>query len=408
MVRKILLVVLCLLVAQVPGAGVALAQEKRSPSILEFFGIRPAKPKVTVKKPSGPKAKAAPASKKRTPARKKPNPTSQPRQSGSSDAARALGADGVVEGGSEIAEKSADAKPVLVIGDFMADGVSEGLEDAFKMETGVVAISHANGSSGFVRDDYFNWPQQAGAIIGETRPAAIVVMIGTNDRQPMLVNGVREAVLSPVWTAEYERRVKAFAEALKFSGIPVIWIGMPPFKQNSMSADMLALNDIYRKSAEAISGRYVDIWEGFLDEQGTFSINGFDYNGQPARLRASDGINLTFAGKRKIAFFAEKPVREALGALGTPNVLAPAMQFDPFNLPGPRKPSAKEFLVITRTQPVSLFDPVFDGASELLGANLPKPDAIGSPANSLYRDGAWPATVPGRIDERSIAAQPRG
>ena len=41
--------------------------------------------------------------------------------------------------------------------------------------------------------------------------------------------------------------------------------------------------------------------------------NGPDINGQPARLRAADGINLARPGKRKVAFYAEKPLYKLLG-----------------------------------------------------------------------------------------------
>ena len=81
-------------------------------------------------------------------------------------------------------------------------------------------------------------------------------MIGTNDRQQMMVNNVREAIQSPAWSAEYERRVSAFADAAKASGVPFVWVGVPPFKQQSMSAGILAFNDLYRKKPKAISGQF--------------------------------------------------------------------------------------------------------------------------------------------------------
>ena len=40
----------------------------------------------------------------------------------------------------------------------------------------------------------------------------------------------------------------------------------------------------------------MDIWDGFVDENGAYVSTGPDINGQPARLRAGDGINLTKAG----------------------------------------------------------------------------------------------------------------
>lgn len=44
------------------------------------------------------------------------------------------------------------------------------------------------------------------------------------------------------------------------------------------------------------------MWDGFVDEGGKFVITGYDMNGQQARLREADGIGMTQAGKRKLAF----------------------------------------------------------------------------------------------------------
>ena len=95
---------------------------------------------------------------------------------------------------------------------------------------------------------------------------------------------------------------------------------------------MLAFNDIYRKAAEGAGAEFVDIWDGFVDENGAYVSTGPDINGQPVRLRAGDGINLSKAGKRKVAFYAEKPLNKLLGEIAMPGVAA----FAPAKLPGQR------------------------------------------------------------------------
>ncbi len=394
----VILTFVALLVSAVGSS--ALAQETKSPSILEFLGFKPLKPKV-VQKRSSQKASLQKKGKLKKPTlgRKKAISKTKPAEQ---NRPLAPVAPSDIAGLPAIPEKIPDAKVILVVGDFMADGVSEGIEQAFEGDAGVVVVSKANGSSGFVRDDFYNWSQEIAGIVAETKPSVITVMIGTNDRQPLRLNGEKAVVRSPEWTSEYERRVSAFADAVKATGIPLVWIGMPPFKQQNMSADMLAFNDIYRKNAERVSGKFVDIWDGFLDEQGVFSINGSDYIGQSARLRASDGINLTFPGKRKTAFFAEKPIRAALGDVGVANSSA----FNPFNLPGPKPLATTKPLVITHIAPVSLFDPAFDGDSELLGGNGVTTSAgtVKSAAQSLYVDGIAPKPVAGRVDQVNNAA----
>ncbi|TGQ76997.1 DUF459 domain-containing protein, partial [Mesorhizobium sp. M2D.F.Ca.ET.206.01.1.1] len=95
-------------------------------------------------------------------------------------------------------------------------------------------------------------------------------------------------------------------------------------------------------------------------------------NGQPVRLRADDGINVSKAGKRKLAFYTEKSLVKILG-LAAPGSVAPtaAPAGAPVEAPG----SAAAPIVIDRTQPMLLSDPALDGGTELLGAApLPKAD----------------------------------
>jgi hypothetical protein len=298
--------------------------------------------------------------------------------------------------------KRENAGAVLVVGDFLAAGLAESLTNVFADAPNVRIVDHTNGSSGFVRDDFYDWPEQIGTILDAETPSVVVVMIGSNDRQKMTVDGRSESVRSEAWTKEYEARIEAFTTAISESDIPLIWVGMPAFKSNSMSSDMLAFNDIYRRAAEKANGVFVDIWDGFVDEGGSFVTTGPDINGQPVQLRARDGINLTRDGKRKVAFYAEKPLNRILGDAVSPETgsleedALPAFSADPRETP-----------TIERTLPISLNDPELDGGTELLGAT-PKPERNGqrSPADRLAVEGLAPAAKPGRADDFTWQREP--
>ena len=298
-------------------------------------------------------------------------------------------------------EKLENARAVLVVGDFMAGGLAEGLQDAYAQSPGVRVEARANGSSGFVRDDFYDWPGQIGGLIEEVKPAVVVVMLGANDRQQLAVNGNRERVRSDAWTAEYAARVGRLAAAVKQARVPLLWVGMPSFKPSGMTADMLAFNDIYRAAAEQAGGEFVDIWEGFVDDNGAFTPVGPDMNGQRVRLRGSDGINLTAAGKRKVAFYVERPLNKLLGSAAAPGIASLG--------PGGAGPAAGTGMLepaeIDRTQPISLADPALDGGAALLGADDPAAGdrKLGTPVEKLVQEGLAPAGKPGRADDFSIA-----
>jgi hypothetical protein len=301
--------------------------------------------------------------------------------------------------------KADEARVVLVIGDFLASGLAEGLTTVFDSNATVRVVEKSRGASGIVRDDHYNWPAEIGALIDEQKPAVVVVMIGSNDRQEMRVAGEREPKRSEKWTAEYEKRVERLAKAVADRRIPLVWVGMPSFRQASASSDMLAFNDIYRAATEASGGAFVDIWDGFVDENGAYVTTGPDINGNPVRLRSGEnGINLTKAGKRKVAFYAEKPLERILGSAKPPVIGA----LGPNGLPAPTKGAPLLPTDIDRTNPIALTDPELDGGVELLGASFsPGGDKVATPAEKLTRQGVASPPITGRADDFGDGVAPK-
>ncbi|MER9727560.1 DUF459 domain-containing protein [Mesorhizobium sp. M0217] len=303
-----------------------------------------------------------------------------------------------VEPSAPIVEKTPDAHVVLVIGDFMANGLAEGLETAFADNANVRIVERVNGSSGFVRDDVYNWPEQVKSLVETEKPSVVVVMLGSNDRQQMRVNDVREQPRSENWTKEYERRTEALGKALAATKVPYLWVGMPAFKTPKMTSDMLAFNDIYHSAAEKNGGEFVDVWDGFVDENGAFVSTGPDINGQAVRLRSDDGINVSKAGKRKLAFYTEKPLAKILGLAAPGSVVTAAA---PAGAPveAPSLPAAP--IVVDRTVPMLLNDPALDGGTELLGAAAAPKANPDLPGEKLILEGKAPEASPGRADDFS-------
>jgi hypothetical protein len=294
----------------------------------------------------------------------------------------------------EIVEKQANAKKVLVVGDFIAGSLSDGLQTAFADMPGIVVENRSEGSSGLVRDDYFDWPNMLSVYADDVKPALIVVSLGANDRQQMKIGATREKYRTDAWTAEYTSRVAGFAALARSRNIPLLWVGMPSFQSPAMTTDMVTLNGIFRAEAEKAGGQFIDIWDGFVDEQGRFVTTGSDINGQQVRLRGSDGINLTPAGKRKLAFYVEKDIRRLLGESAAAGSDIP-------------DPSGMKDLVVTaptsetivKTQPISLVDPELDGAGALLDASSLPASNGRSARDLLVEKGEAPPAPPGRVDD---------
>jgi hypothetical protein len=288
-------------------------------------------------------------------------------------------------------QKLANAQKILVVGDFLAGGLGDGLTTAFEESPGVVVETRSNISSGLVRDDYYDWPHQLLQFMDEVKPAIVVVMIGANDRQQMAIGGSKEKFRTDAWFAEYQRRVLSFGKEVTDRKIPLLWVGLPAFVSDSMTADAVQMNQLYRKQVESVGGEFVDIWDGFVDENGNFIVTGSDVNGQQVRLRSADGINLTPAGRRKLAFYVEKPVRRILGTQASPDLV----RLDPGSLVGLALPANP----VEHSQPISLSDPNLDGGSVLLGAGAPPMTLAKSPRDLLVEKGEMAPAPAGRVDD---------
>jgi hypothetical protein len=128
---------------------------------------------------------------------------------------------------------------------------------------------------------------------------------------------------SEKWAELYGKRIEETAATLKSKGIPVYWVGLPSIRGAKSTSDVIYLNELYRSQAEKAGITYIDVWDGFVDEAGRFSVQGPDFEGQIRRLRAGDGVHFTQAGARKLAHYVEREIRRSIAARGLPVAAVP-------------------------------------------------------------------------------------
>ncbi|MDX1730546.1 MAG: SGNH family hydrolase, partial [Aurantimonas coralicida] len=294
-------------------------------------------------------------------------------------------------------DKNDTAQTVLVVGDFMADSLAKGLSDVYADNADVVVKARANGSSGLVREDYYNWRTSLGPIMEEEKPAVVVVMIGSNDRQQIDTGSGSASLRSDAWVAEYQKRIAAIAGTVKEKGVPLVWVGVPSFKFDRMSEDMIFLNDLYSKGVASVSGEFVDVWDGFVDANGGFVYSGPGVSGQKVQLRGSDGITMTGDGADKLAFFAERAITKRLRNPAAPGT---AFSLSEEQLPNMQLPPISNAANAVNAAPVALDDPSLDGADRLLGAGAVQGFSLEpSPRDRLVLNGNSTGNIAGRADD---------
>ena len=271
--------------------------------------------------------------------------------------------------------ESAVTTAILVLGDAMADWLAYGLELAYADAPEIGILRRHRTNSGLIRTEvrndprgeYPDWPPAARDLIAAQKPKFVLMMVGINDRRQFREAApaaqaprvAKPAAPSPVpdpaaleldnaapdkpreiatvatpppppavnrnlefrseaWSEAYSRRIDDTIAALKTSGVPVFWVGLPPLRGQKAAADISFLNDLYRSRADKAGIIYIDVWDGFVDEDGRYAQFGPDVEGQTRRLRTGDGVYFTQAGARKLAHYVEREVQRWLSTRSAP------------------------------------------------------------------------------------------
>ena len=345
---------------------------------------------------------------------------------------------------------------VVVMGDATADWLAYGLEDAFAdtPEIGVVRKHHTY--SGLIHSESrsaYDWPQAARDILATEKPDFIVMMIGLSDRQSIRERQVRPnpqakpgtpqpatpqsaerqdqaaqrtgapddegqpasdeppaaAVPEPTargglstyefrsekWAEVYSKRIDEMIAVLKSKGAPVFWVGLPALRGTRSTADMAYLNDLYRGRAEKAGIVFVDVWDGFVDESGNFTMQGPDFEGQTRRLRSADGVYFTKAGAQKLAHYVEREIRHAMLTHATPVATSPAPE-EPQPQVATNHPGAPARPVAGPVVPLN----ALTGAQEgLLGGGPEHTLSVDQSASKLLVKGEPLPSLAGRADD---------
>jgi hypothetical protein len=150
---------------------------------------------------------------------------------------------------------------VVVFGDTLAELAGQGLADVMAERPEVDVSRKTRADAGLVRPDLADWPKIVqDTVAGGQKMTVGVVMVGMNDRQPIREGEATHEPLSERWRQIYQDRVDALVKTFQDRGVPLIWVGAPPVKNEKLSNDLISINDIIRDRVQRAGASYVDIW----------------------------------------------------------------------------------------------------------------------------------------------------
>jgi hypothetical protein len=156
-------------------------------------------------------------------------------------------------------------------------------------------------SSGLARPDYFNWPAALGNDVQRFNPQIVVLMLGSNDNQPMVgPDGHTDAFGTDAWKQEYHRRVGAVMDQLIARNRWVVYVGVPILATRDDQWPIIN-TVIEQEAAKRSRAVYIDSFSLFQDPNGRYTQFLPNSKGQLVEVRTADGIHFQRAGADLLA-----------------------------------------------------------------------------------------------------------
>ncbi len=189
-------------------------------------------------------------------------------------------------------QAGADApKSIMVAGDSFAVGVGMSLAEELR-GTGIALSQRGKTSSGLNSPRFYDWNAALEEFLAKEKPDALVVMLGANDAQ----NGSG----SSSWADEFSAKTGKFIEIAAKAGARVYWVGLPPMRDDKLTAKVKTANEAMKKACDASADCFfIESWDLFCDESGAF-VRKKVLGGKTVTLRGKDGVHMTMSGYKAL------------------------------------------------------------------------------------------------------------
>ncbi len=186
---------------------------------------------------------------------------------------------------------------ILLIGDsMMMEGLGPTLQKSLRKRTDVEVVREGRYSSGLSKPDFFNWPENLKKLLKKHEPDMLIISLGANDTQDIMVGKKRFQIDTDGWERVYAIRVLNFLELATENNRKVLWVSLPIMGPMPYANRTKLINDITEDMSAFYPAVAYENIEHLLTKNGKYTSFIKDKNNKTIRLRSKDNIHVSTAG----------------------------------------------------------------------------------------------------------------
>jgi hypothetical protein len=198
---------------------------------------------------------------------------------------------------------------ILEIGDSLGTDLGGGLGLQLEKSRNVTLIQKSKSETGLANGWFYSWPLHLRQFIAQYHPQLLVVFLGGNDEQGMVVNGHAAAFNTPPWRVQYQKNIAQVMNEAAMKHCSVLWVGLPIMNPNGYRQGIQVINSLFQKVALTKANvTFLPTWNFMANAKGQFQFSA-RVNGVAQVLRQPDGIHPTSIGQNVIATYVIQQIR---------------------------------------------------------------------------------------------------
>ena len=163
---------------------------------------------------------------------------------------------------------------ILEIGDSLGTDLGGGLGLQLSKSPNVTLIQKSKSETGLANGWFYNWPIHLRQFVAQYHPQLLIVFLGGNDEQGMVVNGHAAAFNTLAWREQYQKNIAQVMNEATSKHCAVLWVGMPIMNPNGYRQGIQVINSLFQKVALTKANvTFLPTWDLMANAKGQFQFS---------------------------------------------------------------------------------------------------------------------------------------